>query len=108
MKVFWNDFNQPDRGYGFQPIAYSNKGDIFTINRSIYWQKGENVMLDFTLSDGKRMTLEDCGDCLNAKLWAEDGEYMSEITWDIDSIADILFTEQPINPRFHWRKEVRK
>ena len=57
------------------------------------WQKGENVMLDFTLSDGKRMTLEDCGDCLNAKLWTKDGEYMGEINWDIDSIADMLFTE---------------
>ena len=40
------------------------------------------------------MTLEDCGDCLNAKLWIEDGEYMSEINWNIDSIADMLFTEQ--------------
>ena len=63
------------------------------IKRSIYLQKGENVMLDFTLSDGKRMTLEDCGDCLNAKLWTEGGEYMGEINWDIDSIADMLFTE---------------
>lgn len=50
-------------------------------------------MLDFVLSDGKRMTLEDCGDCLNAKLWTEGGEYMGEINWDIDSIADMLFTE---------------
>ena len=50
-------------------------------------------MLDFMLNDGKRMTLEDCGDCLNAKLWIEDGEYMSEINWNIDSIADMLFTE---------------
>ena len=63
------------------------------MKRSIYWQKGENVMLDFTLSDGKRMTFEDCGDCLNAKLWTKDGEYMGEINWDIDSIADMLFTE---------------
>ena len=50
-------------------------------------------MLDFVLSDGKRMTLEDCGDCINAKLWTEDGKYMGEINWDIDSIADMLFTE---------------
>lgn len=50
-------------------------------------------MLDFMLNDGKRMTLEDCGDCLNAKLWTEDGEYMGEISWNIDSIADMLFTE---------------
>lgn len=56
-------------------------------------EKGESRMLDFTLSDGKRMTLEDCGDCLNAKLWTECGEYMGEIKWDIDSIADMLFTE---------------
>lgn len=50
-------------------------------------------MLDFVLRDGKRMTLEDCGDSLNAKLWTENGEYMGEINWDIDSIADMLFTE---------------
>ena len=56
--------------------------------------KGEEiVMLDFTLSDGKRMTLEDCGDTLLAKLWTEDGEYMGEICWEVDSIADMLFTE---------------
>ena len=56
--------------------------------------KGEEIiMLDFTLSDGKRMTLEDCGDTLLAKLWTEDGEYMGEICWEIDSIADMLFTE---------------
>ena len=50
-------------------------------------------MLDIMLNDGKRITLEDCGDCLNAKLWTEDGEYMDEINWNIDSIADMLFTE---------------
>ena len=56
--------------------------------------KGEEIiMLDFTLSDGKRMTLEDCGDTLLAKLWTEDGEYMGEICWEVDSIADMLFTE---------------
>ena len=61
-----------------------------------FHQKGNN-MLDFVLSDGKRMTLEDCGDCLNAKLWTENGEYMGEINWNIDSIADMLFTEQQLN-----------
>ena len=50
-------------------------------------------MLDLVLSNGKRMTLEDCGDTLLAKLWTEDGEYMGEINWNIDSIADMLFTE---------------
>lgn len=50
-------------------------------------------MLDFRLSDGKRMTLEDYGDCLNAKLWSEDGEYMGETNWDNDAIAEMLFTE---------------
>lgn len=50
-------------------------------------------MLDFVLSDGKRMTLGGCGYCLNAKLWSGDGEYMGEINWDIDTIADMLFTE---------------
>ena len=49
-------------------------------------------MLDFVLSDGKRVTLEDYGDCLNAKIWTENGEYMSEINWDFDTIADMLFT----------------
>ena len=39
-------------------------------------------MLDFILSDGKRMTLEDCGDCLNAKLWTEGGEYMDQVEED--------------------------
>lgn len=50
-------------------------------------------MLDFILSDGNRMTLEDCGDSLSAKLWTEDGQFIGEINWDIDSIADMLFTE---------------
>lgn len=50
-------------------------------------------MLDLILSDGKRMTLEDCGDTLLVKLWSEDGEYMDESCWEIDSIADMLFTE---------------
>ena len=50
-------------------------------------------MLEFILSNGKRMTLEDCGDSLSAKLYTEDGEFMGEINWNIDSIADMLFTE---------------
>lgn len=50
-------------------------------------------MLKFVLSDGKIMVLEDCGDTLLAKLWTKDGEYMGEISWDIDKISDILFTE---------------
>lgn len=52
-------------------------------------------MLEFVLKDGKRMTLDNCedDDYLNAKLWTEDGEYMGEINWDIDTIADMLFTE---------------
>ena len=62
-------------------------------------------MLYFVLSNGKRMTLEDCGDCLNAKLWTENGEYMCEINWDIDSIADMLFTEQTQNHDFIGKKE---
>ena len=43
------------------------------MKRSFYLRKEKSRMLDFTLSNGKRMTLEDCGDCLNAKLWTEDG-----------------------------------
>ena len=50
-------------------------------------------MLDFVLSNGKRMTLEDCGDTILAKLWTEDGEFMGEINWSVDAIADMLFTE---------------
>ena len=65
-------------------------------------------MLDFVLSDGKRMTLEDCGDCLNAKLWTENGEYMGEINWDIDSIADMLFTEQPFRTTLLSEKGEKK
>ncbi len=49
--------------------------------------------MDFTLSDGKRMSFEDYGDTLNVKLWSENGVYMGEINWDIDSIADMLFCE---------------
>jgi hypothetical protein len=50
-------------------------------------------MLDFILESGKRLTLEENGDMLNAKLWTENGEYMDEINWDVDSVADMLFTE---------------
>ena len=53
-------------------------------------------MLDFILKDGKWLTLAYCendDDYLNAKLWTENGEYMGEINWDIDTIADMLFTE---------------
>lgn len=54
-----------------------------------------NNMLDFILKDGKRMTLDYCedDDYLNAKLWTENGEYMGEIDWDIDTVADMLFTK---------------
>ena len=50
-------------------------------------------MLDFILSDGKRMILEDYGDCLSAKLFSEDGEYITETNWDNDAIAEMLFAE---------------
>ena len=53
-------------------------------------------MLDFILKDWKRLTLTYCendDDYLNAKLWTENGEYMGEINWDIDTVADMLFTE---------------
>lgn len=50
-------------------------------------------MLNFMLSDGKRMVLENYDGRLSAKLWTEDGEYMGEINWDVDKIADMLFTE---------------
>lgn len=53
-------------------------------------------MLDFILEDGKRLTLDYCEndkDYLNAKLYTKDGEYMGEINWNIDTVADMLFTE---------------
>lgn len=55
----------------------------------------ETKMLDFVLKDGKRTTLDYCedDDYLNAKLYAKDGEYMGEINWNIDTVADMLFTE---------------
>ena len=41
------------------------------------------------------MTLEeDYEGGLSAKLWTQDREYMGEITWEADSIAGILFTEE--------------
>ena len=50
-------------------------------------------MLEFVLKNGQKMTLEECGDTLLAKLWTEDDEYMGEIDWKADTIADMLFTE---------------
>lgn len=50
-------------------------------------------MLDFVLNSGKRMTLEECGGVLLAKLYTKDGEYMGAITWEADTISDMLFTE---------------
>lgn len=50
-------------------------------------------MLDFILESGKRLTLEDDNNSLKAELWTENGEFMGEINWDIDAIADILFAE---------------
>lgn len=48
-------------------------------------------MQEFILSDGSKMTLENGGDTLLVKLWNEDGEYVDERCWDIDSIAEMLF-----------------
>ena len=42
-------FNRPDRGYGFQPVGYTNKGDIFTINRSFYLRKNNNMLTGNTI-----------------------------------------------------------
>ena len=50
-------------------------------------------MLDFELKDKKRMILSDEGGDLKAELYTEDGDYMGSINWDIDSVADMLFTE---------------
>lgn len=50
-------------------------------------------MLDLILSDGRSVVLEDCGDTLGVKLFAENGEFVNEIYWDVDSIVDMLFME---------------
>ena len=57
--------------------------------------------MDFVLSDGKRISFEDCGDVLSAQLWNEKGEFIKEVNWDIDSIADMLFCEQEMKIQFH-------
>ena len=52
-------------------------------------------MLDFILEDGKRLSLEEKDfETLKATLYTESGKYMGEIDWDINSIADFLFTEE--------------
>ena len=48
-------------------------------------------MMDFTLSDGRSMILEDCGDSLGVKIFSESGELYEERNWDIDSVAEMLF-----------------
>lgn len=47
--------------------------------------------MEFILSDGAKMTLENCGDTVLAKLWNEDGEYVDERCWDVDSFAEMIF-----------------
>ena len=48
-------------------------------------------MQEFILSDGSKMTLENCGDTLLVKLWNRAGEYVDERCWEIDSVAEMLF-----------------
>ena len=50
-------------------------------------------MEDFILIDNKRITLENSGNTLLAKIYDENGEYIDEVSWDIDSLANILFTK---------------
>ena len=50
-------FNQPDRGYGFQPVGYTNKGDIFTINRSFYGRKEKNMSTGFNWFKSYKITI---------------------------------------------------
>lgn len=51
-------------------------------------------MLDFALSDGRTLTLEQDGDSLVVKVWSADTrELDAETNWDINSVADMLLLE---------------
>lgn len=50
-------------------------------------------MLEFILKSGEKLELENNYNSLTAKLYTRDGIYMGEINWDINKIADMLFTE---------------
>ena len=47
--------------------------------------------MEFILSDGIRMTLENCGDTVLVQRWDENGNYIDECCWDIDSFMELLF-----------------
>ena len=51
-----------------------------------------NNVLNFVLKDGKKMTLENQNNNLEAKLWTENQDYMGKINWDVNTISDMLFT----------------
>lgn len=51
------------------------------------------VVLDFILKSGERLTIEENGEDVAFELYSVDGELMMEITYDSDSLSDIVFCE---------------
>ena len=77
----------------FQPYTYVNEALDMAIDVLSLLEKYENNnVLNFVLKDGKKMTLENQNNNLEAKLWTENQDYMGKINWDVNTISDMLFT----------------
>lgn len=50
-------------------------------------------MLDSNLKDGKKMKVYGGGGYITFELYTEDGQYMGKITYDSDSLSDMVFCE---------------
>lgn len=48
-------------------------------------------MLDLDLKDGKRMIMHGGGKYITFELYTEDGRYMGKITYDSDSLSNMVF-----------------
>ena len=50
-------------------------------------------MLNFVLKSGETLTIEENGEDVVFELYSKNGELMMEITYDSDSLSDMVFCE---------------
>lgn len=53
-----------------------------------------SAVLYFILKNGERLTIEENGEDVIFELFSVEGELMMEITYDSDSLSDMVFCEQ--------------